>query len=172
MRIINKSGLILRLATVALATIISNFIYAHEIDSLEPRSSTDVMKSVEITKAWVRPARRGQNSALYLKIINNSESDITLQKACADDAATKVELHTTIDDHGIMKMQHVESIVCPAGQTTELKPGALHIMLIGLKRDLNLDDQETIAVKLHFDHDRVILIDAPVRKGPCCGGCH
>ena len=51
-------------------------------------------------------------------------------------AAERVELHTMSMQEGVMVMRKVPEIRLPAGQTVQLKPGGLHVMLIGLKGPL------------------------------------
>jgi copper(I)-binding protein len=52
-------------------------------------------------------------------------------------AADKVEIHTMTMDNGIMRMRPLPNgIIVPPGSTASLKPGANHIMLIGLKAPL------------------------------------
>jgi periplasmic copper chaperone A len=50
----------------------------------------------------------------------------------------------------------------PAGGETRLKPGSFHIMLIGLKTPLKLD--EKIRFKLTFEDGSSKNVVAPVRK--------
>ena len=59
-----------------------------------------------------------------------------------------VELHTHREENGVMRMRQVEKIELPAGETITLKPGGLHVMLIGLKQPLELDTE--IPVSLVF----------------------
>ena len=49
----------------------------------------------------------------------------------------------------------------PAGGQAELKPGGLHIMLIGLKRELNQGD--AVRLILVFEKSGEIIVDAQVR---------
>jgi copper(I)-binding protein len=50
--------------------------------------------------------------------------------------ANKVELHTHIKDGPVMKMREVASIEVGPHAKVALKPGGLHIMMIGLKKPL------------------------------------
>jgi copper(I)-binding protein len=56
----------------------------------------------------------------------------------ASPVARKAELHTHVEENGMMVMHEVEGgLPIPAGQTVELKSGgSLHVMLIDLKQKL------------------------------------
>jgi copper(I)-binding protein len=104
----------------------------------------------------------GGNSAIYLKIENPTGEDDALVSASCD-AAMMTELHMTqMMDDGTMKMEPQEKIPLPAGQTVELKPGGLHIMLMNLKKDLKTGDMLTL--KLKFEKNGTIEVKVPVRE--------
>lgn len=75
-------------------------------------------------------------------------------------ACNRPELHTHIDNNGIMQMRQVEAIDVPAGGVVELKPGGLHLMMI----DLNgpLIEGETIPVTLEFENAGPVEIEVPI----------
>ena len=54
--------------------------------------------------------------------------------------ARKAELHTMNVINGVMKMRQIDGgIAIPAGETIQLAPGGLPVMLVGLKTPLNAD---------------------------------
>jgi copper(I)-binding protein len=61
--------------------------------------------------------------------------------------AGAVELHMTMMNEGNMQMAPQQEVPVQAGKT-EFKPGGLHVMLIGLKQDLNPGD--TFSLTLDF----------------------
>jgi periplasmic copper chaperone A len=50
--------------------------------------------------------------------------------------ADKAELHTNIDDNGVMRMRRVDAAEIAPGSSTRLTPSGLHMMLVGLKQSL------------------------------------
>jgi hypothetical protein len=62
--------------------------------------------------------------------------------------AGAVEVHQTVNDKGVMKMQPVAELPIDAGKTVELKPGSYHLMLMDLKRPLKAG--ESFPIILHF----------------------
>ena len=65
--------------------------------------------------------------------------------------AKRVELHTHIEDDGVMKMREIEGgILIPAGGAHELLRGGDHVMLMGLTR--KLENGETFDLILTFEN--------------------
>lgn len=99
------------------------------------------------------------NSAAYMIIMNNSDTDNAIVGA-ATDVATTVELHTVEMDNGVMKMRPVEQIDVPANGQATLQPGGFHVMLLGIKQDLVEGD--TVDLTLTFQNGEEITVAAPV----------
>lgn len=76
-------------------------------------------------------------------------------------ACTRPELHTHINDNGIMRMRQVEAIDVPAGGVTELKSGGLHLMLIDLVAPLKEGD--LVPVTLVFEKAGEVSVELPVK---------
>ncbi len=102
-----------------------------------------------------------QNSALFVTLKNTGSTDRALVSASSR-AAQVVELHTHVQDGGVMRMREVERIDIAAGQATVLEPGGLHVMLIGLKRPLEVGT--TVQVDLTFDDGSRKSVVAPVKS--------
>ena len=100
-------------------------------------------------------------SAAFMVISNSGSAERQLLKAHSP-AAKTVELHTHVNDNGVMKMRQVDRIAIKANGQTELKPGSYHIMLIDLTRALNEGD--SVPFTLSFDDGSTQQITAPVRK--------
>ncbi|MCG7920662.1 MAG: copper chaperone PCu(A)C [Candidatus Thiodiazotropha lotti] len=111
---------------------------------------------------YVRAVPPGQpNSASFMTLHNMGKKDLALVSASSS-AAEVVELHTHTMEDGMMRMRKVEKIDLPAEQKISLKPGGLHVMLIGLKQ--KLVPGEKIGLTLSFDDGSELKLDAPVRK--------
>jgi copper(I)-binding protein len=120
--------------------------------------------SIRIEDPWARPATMMEGksvSAVYMVIRNEGGQADRLIRAESDVAET-VELHETKMEGGMMKMEPVQGIDVPAGGQVELKPGGLHVMLIGLKRELAVGDRLTAT--LHFERAGVVTLEAEVRQ--------
>lgn len=102
-----------------------------------------------------------QATGAFMLIKNSGSSERKLIKA-ASPAAKTVELHTHINENGVMKMREVPAIDIKAHGQTELKPGSYHVMLIDMKAPLKEGD--TVPITLSFDDGSTQQIAAPVRK--------
>ena len=145
------------------------------------QSRAVIAPEIEITGAWVRAVggmgggmpgtaptsepnsgmeNAGMNSAAYLVLTNKGGTeDRLLSVRC--DFVKAAELHRSMMNDGVMSMSPVENIAVPAGEQVELKPGGLHIMLIGLSRELNAGD--VVSLTLVFEISGEKIIQAEVR---------
>jgi len=89
---------------------------------------------VSIEDAWVRampPSQR--NTAAYMNVINRSETDLYILGASSTTGAT-VEIHTTREVDGMVRMERVERTLVAPGQTIQFAPGGMHLMILGLEK--------------------------------------
>lgn len=104
----------------------------------------------------------GANSAVYMLLKNNGDAADRLVAAHADVAGT-IEVHETIMEGDVMKMQPVQGgLEVPAKGQVELKPGSYHVMLIGLTKDLNVGDK--FPLTLDFASGQTLQLEVPVRE--------
>ncbi len=138
-------------------------------------SATD---SIQVEDAWVRAAAMpemdmnnnssmsssghmgGGNSAAYMLLRNPGDETDRLVSATSD-VAESVELHVSQTENDVTTMRPVEFIEVPAQGETELKPGGLHIMLIGLKHELKAGEKVKLA--LRFEKAGTVSVEAEVR---------
>jgi periplasmic copper chaperone A len=124
--------------------------------------------AVEAKDAWARTGMQGGTSAAYMMLSNGTPQDVALVGASSD-AASAVEVHlSSIGADGVMKMEQQSSVSIPSKKMLELKPGSYHVMLIGLKQDLNVGD--SITVTLHFDGYDDVTLTVPVQDAANMGG--
>ncbi len=120
----------------------------------------DAAATVTVEKPFARKAMKAQrNSAAFMTLRNNGPAVAIV--AAESPVAEIVELHTHIHDNGVMRMRKIDKIELPAGGEVTLKPGGLHVMLLGLKQDLNEGDR--VSVTLKFSDGSRKTIEAPVR---------
>jgi hypothetical protein len=81
--------------------------------------------------------------------------------------AEAVELHESKMSGEVMQMQQVDAI--PLERSTEIRfePGGLHVMLVGLKKDLQVGDE--VEVTLHFTNFEDLNVTVPVSDMPVSG---
>src|SRR5262245_59472926 len=92
---------------------------------------------VEVHDPWARPAFENANTAVYLLMHNHSDTADELLSASTDIAET-VEIHKSeVDANGVAQMNMQASVPLPLDAEILFEPGGLHIMLTGVKKDLN-----------------------------------
>jgi copper(I)-binding protein len=116
---------------------------------------------IKIKDAWMRPSSEKMATALYFIIENKSETADTLFQVDSD-LAEKVEIHETYSEGEMMGMRKVDFIVIEGNSSFELKPGAHHIMLMKLKKDIKDGDKGDFI--LHFKQAGEIKISAITKK--------
>lgn len=98
--------------------------------------------------------------AAYLTITNHGDTDDRLI-AAASDVAQVVQIHDMVVENEVMSMVHLEDgLPIPAGETVELKPKSLHVMLISLNESIMPDT--TVEITLTFEHAGDVTVTAVV----------
>jgi len=117
---------------------------------------------ISVDKPYVRLLPPGaQTTGAFMVIRNAGDKDVKLVKA--DNPASRVtELHTHLNEGGVMKMRPVAAIEIKAKSEALLQPGGLHIMLIDLKAPLKEGD--VVPITLGFDDGSSKKLDAKVLR--------
>lgn len=115
--------------------------------------------SISIDDVWARTGQPGQVSAAYMDVKNKGAADKIVSANC--DCAKATELHDVKMVDGAMKMVPVTGMDVPANGELKLKPGAYHIMLIGL--NLPLVAGETLPIKIKFEKAGEVTVQAKVK---------
>ncbi|WP_164696720.1 copper chaperone PCu(A)C [Falsiroseomonas algicola] len=128
---------------------------------------------VTVNAPWTRAAGQGGTGAGFMTLRNAGATADRLVAARAGIART-VELHTHINDNGVMRMRPVPGIEVPAGGEVQLRPGGFHLMLIGLTAPLR--QGERVPVTLVFERAGEVQVQLAVEsagaRGPAGGGHH
>ena len=143
-----------------IALLVAAVMVAVQCGASPPATSSD--PQIKVKDPWARssPMVAG-NGAVYMQLMNEGDSDDILLSA-ETDVAEVVELHETKMEGEVMKMQPVSKIEVPAGGSTTLKPGGLHVMLINLKQELV--PGEKITLTLNFEKSGPMTIEAEIRE--------
>jgi copper(I)-binding protein len=116
--------------------------------------------TVHITDARARAVPKVAPASAAFMTLHNKDSVDHVIVAAESPVAKAVELHTHTNDGGVMRMRQIDSIKVPAGGMTMLKPGGLHIMLIGLNQAMNEGD--SVSLTLVFADGSRVALDVPV----------
>lgn len=103
----------------------------------------------------------GVTSAVYMQIVNNGSTPDQLVRATTD-IADAVELHNTIIQDNVARMQPMTGIDVPANGQVEFKTGSFHVMLIDVKQTLKPGD--SVPLTLTFQNAGEQQVMAQVRE--------
>jgi copper(I)-binding protein len=116
-----------------------------------PAARLDVLPAgvapVDVRDAWARPTVAGQRSTgVYARFTTGVGARLLGGSSPLADA---VEVHEMAMEGDVMRMRALErGLELPPGQSVELRPGGLHLMLTGLKQPLPAGS--TLPLKLRF----------------------
>ena len=118
--------------------------------------------NVSVQDPYVRLAPpNAAATGAFMVIRNTGDKDVKVVKA--DNPVSKAtELHTHLNEGGVMKMRPVQAIEIKAKGEAVLKPGGLHVMMIDLKAPLKEGD--SVPITLTFDDGSSKQVDAKVVK--------
>jgi hypothetical protein len=125
--------------------------------------------AIVIGHPWARAALANGNAAAYMTLRNSGGEAERLRSASTPIART-VELHTHIRDGEVMRMRPVPDIPVPAGQTVRLRPGGLHVMLIGLTEPLR--QGTTVPLTLRFERAGEATVQLEIQAAGARGHTH
>ena len=115
-----------------------------------------------IEEAWVRalpPTQKTTAAYLTLTTRGRAPSDIV---GASTGIAAQVEIHTTREVEGYMRMERLDGLSLGPGESLRLEPGGTHLMLLGLER-MPLPG-ETVEICLQPATGPAVCADAPVRR--------
>jgi len=123
--------------------------------------------NVSVHDAYVRLAPpNAPATGAFMVIKNNGNKDVKVLKA--DNPVSRVtELHTHLNDGGVMRMRPVPGIDIKAKGEAVLKPGGLHVMMIDLKAPMKEGD--VVPMTLTFDDGSTKQVDAKVIRPMASG---
>ena len=90
---------------------------------------------VRLTEGWIRFPAMAHMAGGFGRIDNACKADVAVVSVRSA-AFAEVSLHETTQVDGVSRMREVERLPLAAGKGAELKPGGLHLMLMGGKAAL------------------------------------
>jgi hypothetical protein len=93
--------------------------------------------ALQIDHPWSRAVPKGATVAAGYLTIKNTGTEPDRLVSGSTPVAGKFEIHEMSMDKGVMRMRPVPAgIVIKPGETVELKPQSIHIMMTGLKQPI------------------------------------
>jgi periplasmic copper chaperone A len=121
--------------------------------------------SIHVLDAWARATPPGvENGAVYCKILNHGAADRLV--GARTSAARAAEIHTSVEENGIVEMRPTDALPIGAGASVDLAPGGTHVMLVGLRAPLAAGAK--IELTLVFANAGEVAVEVPVvdTRGP------
>ncbi len=122
--------------------------------------NVEAVEPLEIVDPWIRPAQKGQNAILVMKIVNTSNKPNKLISVKSSVTPT-IEFHDHQTDNGRMQMRKLAFFQIPAHGNLFLGSGKEHIMLRKLSRDLKVG--EIVHITMQFENGKNIELRVPVK---------
>lgn len=118
--------------------------------------------SIVVEHSWARATPKGAMiGAAYVMLINNGTGEDRLVGASSP-VAESIQFHSETNDTGVMKMVQLLTLTMHPGSPIVLKPGGIHLMLLGLKQQL-LEGQ-SIPITFSFEKAGAVTVAARVGK--------
>lgn len=123
-------------------------------------TSTPDTPKITVSGQWARTSPMATDMGAAYMTIEASALDELIGATVDMSVAMMAEVHETVTENGVSKMQEVQRIEVTRDAPIEMKPGGYHIMLMGLKKPLVTGD--TISVTLKFSKSGQVTVDVPV----------
>ena len=117
---------------------------------------------LDIHNAWIRnlpatvPVRAG-----YMTVHNAQTQTVSII-SIRSNAFASVEIHQTITQDGLMRMEPVPILTIEADSTVQLTPGGLHLMMINPTEPTKPGD--SLEIVIEFDDGSTQHLDMIVKK--------
>ena len=122
---------------------------------------------IRIESAWARPTPpMAKTAAAYMTVTNTGTADDRLVSVSTP-VAGEADVHTTINDNGVMKMRPAGALELKPGAPVTLSPGGLHVMMMDLKQPLA--EGQTFPLTLVFEKAGKVETTVHVQKSAGAG---
>lgn len=118
------------------------------------------LDALVISDSWARATPgRVRNGVAFVTVQNRGRHADRLI-AVSSPAAARAAFHTHVIKAGVMKMRSVAAVEVAADAITAMKPGGLHIMLMGLAAPLV--ESESFPLTLTFERAGTLTLEVTV----------
>lgn len=129
-------------------------------------SGPESAPGVAVTDAMIRlPAVPGTPGAAYFTVSQGSGAPRKLVSVYVEGTG-RAEMHETVTEGGVSKMQQVKDVPLEAGKSVQFKPGSMHVMLFDVADTLKAGTNTELTVTL----DNGDKVSVPARVESLAGG--
>ncbi len=115
---------------------------------------------IKIENPWIMEPPPGPGTTMMGMVVVNEGDEEDYLVGASSDVARIVEIHRTVMQNGVARMEKQDRVRIPPGSRVEFRHHGYHIMLIGLDRKLKAGDR--VRVKLHFKKSGTVEVEVPV----------
>lgn len=123
-----------------------------------------------ISEAWIRALPPTQPVTAAYAAISNSGPEALRLVGARIEGVGRVEIHSTREVDGLMRMEQLQELVIAPGQTLSLEPGGAHFMLFELESMPRPGEQRQLC--LLFAGAAETCVSAGVRKNATADHSH
>jgi len=135
---------------------------------IAPAVAQTATAPIAVSDAWARATPKGATTGAAYVTVSNHGAGADRLVGASTPVADKAQLHTMIDDNGVMKMRPVAGIELTPGAKVALKPGGYHVMLMGLKQPLAAG--QSFPLTLTFEKAGTIETTVKIAKAGAMSG--
>ena len=124
--------------------------------------------NLEFESAWATPTfALAKMGAGYFTLKNKTDTDIVITGlSIPKDVANKAELHETYMENDMAKMRHLEMpFVVKSNTSIECVPRGKHLMIMGLKRPLEVGSSFALTFELDTGESQTVTIPVQEKAG-------
>jgi len=126
--------------------------------------------NIVVKDAWSRARPDSAKVGGAFVMIINDGAKVDRLIGVKSPVAKRTEVHESFMKDGVMSMAPVDGIVIEPGEKVMLKPGGLHVMLMGLTQKLKMGEE--FPMTLVFEHAGDIKVMVHVKDAGAMSGAH
>jgi copper(I)-binding protein len=130
------------------------------------------LADLKIEHPWARPTVPGQHTGGGFLQIHNAGATPDRLLGGRTPVAERVELHTMRMEGDVMRMRELAAVDVPARGRVEFKPGALHLMMTGLKGPLKPGDKLPLVLRFEKAGEVEVMLDVENAPDPAAAAQH
>lgn len=125
---------------------------------------------VSVKDPWVRGTVAGQSATgAFMQLASTADASLV---GVASPVAKVVEIHSMVQEGGVMKMRAISALALPAGKPVELSPGGYHVMLMDLAQPLKEGDKVPLTLTFADKSGRKTTQDVTATVRPLASAQH
>ncbi len=109
---------------------------------------------------FTAPRPGSHMTAAYGKITNTSKAKIKISSVSSP-AAAHVDMHRSVEKGKMIHMEPIPHLDLSPGETIELKPRGLHLMIMGLQKSLGKDEALSFTFSIEGQKEAEIFSAQP-----------